>query len=189
MRSSATLAPSNDVDTGHRSIEAYVLPRMIDVGPDNPAIVTALLVREHELLARGQPVARVRWPAPSPGRVAPVEAIITAPTPGMVVRCWASPGDRVGPGRGILSMTSSEDVLVVARFERPALPHLWRGAFASVFVGNGARPPTHARIASVTELPDRDSPGEGPIRVILRMPAAPVEALWPGTRATVGVWP
>jgi hypothetical protein len=118
------------------------------------------------------------------------EATITAPTPGLVVRCWASDGDRVGPGRAILSMTSSDDVLLVARFERPALPYLRRGGFAAARVGNGGvRMPAHARIACVTELPDRGAPDEGPIRAVLRLPTAPVEALWPGTRATVEVGP
>ncbi len=116
-----------------------------------------------------------------------LEQILTAPTPGLVVRCWAATGDPVGPGRAAVSMTSSDDVLVVARFGPAALPLLRRGDAATALVGVRGSP-ADAAVVSVTELPDL-SPGDGPIRVVLRIPSAPVEALWPGTRATIELAP
>jgi multidrug resistance efflux pump len=188
MLCSTTFVSAKNDGLDRRSIEGYVLPRMLDVAPDHPALVTELLVREYEHVERGQPVARVRRPSPSSGE-APGEALVTSPTSGLVVYRWAAPGEMVGPGDAILSMFSSEDVLVVARFGRAAVPRLHRGAVATVLVGNGSGPLVPARIVSVTGTSKAGAldgaPADGPIRVVLRLPAAPVEALWPGTRATV----
>jgi multidrug resistance efflux pump len=179
-----------------RSLEAYVLPRVVDVLPGRGGRVIALLVGDYGPVACGQALARLdrRWD-PSPPRAddpIELEAVVRAPTSGLVSRCWASVGEAVGPTRPLLSIASSEEVLVVARFARGALSRLRSGRPGLVAVVGSSREASPARIETIVEAPDRGGADrrvvdDGPVRVVLRLASAPLEALWPGRPAEVEV--
>jgi multidrug resistance efflux pump len=177
-----------------RSLEAYVVPQVLDVVTRAPGFVSTILVREHDLVVRGQPLVDVerRWEAWPQWSDHEALECVKAPTSGRIVRCWVAVGNAVGPMRPIVSIASCEDVLVVARFARGTGSCLRSARLASVLIDGSSAKATPAKIVSVVEVPDggdEEDPelASGAIRVVLQLGSAPDEALWPGIPVLVEV--
>jgi hypothetical protein len=171
-----------------RSLEAHVVPHLVEVAAGIDGIV-ASVVAPHDVVQRGQTVAVFErlWPRDDHQHVA-----VTAPVPGLVTRCWAQTGDPIGRASPILHIASRDDVLVVARFAAETVARLRRGSNAAVFLVAGEPEPLSATIMSVVEVPEAGaSEGARASRssaaVVISLPHAPVEALWPGAAAHVEV--
>ena len=193
MASTPTGASPRNSATAH-SLEAYVLPHVLDVVSETGGLVSSVLVGEYELVVQGQPLVRLqrRWDLSEARADDAIEAVVRAPTSGLVSRRWTAVGEAVGPTRPILSIVSSQDVLVVARFARGALPRLRSARPGSVLIGGSSRQALPARIVTIVEVPDGGRQDDleresGPVRVILRLGSASAEALWPGIPAEVVV--
>jgi len=193
MASSSICVSPTSSRTAH-SLEAYVVPRVVDIVTGTPGIVTTVLVHEYDLVVRGQSLVNIErgwetWPQWS-DEVA-LECV-KAPTSGRVVRFWAAAGDAVGPMRPILAIASSEDVLVVARFAHGTGAWLRSAGGASVLIGGSSAKTIPAKILSIVEVPDgadEEDPelARGAIRVVLHLGSVPDEALWPGIPVLVEV--
>ena len=193
MNSISTDVPSANRPTA-RSLEAYVLPHVVDVMTHVLGTVTALFVGDYEIVVQGQPLAQVerRWERPSDRRDDEFACVVRAPTSGLVSRCWANVGEAIWPKRPLFSIASSESVLVVARFAHAAASRLRIEAPASIFIGGNTLHPLAGKIVSIVEQPDGGPwddavVDDGAVRVILRLDSAPAGALWPGTPAQVEV--
>jgi len=170
------------------SLEAHVIPRLVQVAAGTDGIVSSVAA-PHDAVERGQTVAVVErlWPRDDyDQRVA-----VTAPAPGVVTRCWAKAGDLVGRTWRILHIASSEDVLVVARFAAETVARFRQGNRTAIFLGPGEPEPLSATIISVVEVPEagasEGAAGARCVRVVLSLSHAPVEALSPGSAAHVEV--
>jgi hypothetical protein len=182
------LSSSTRSSTVFRSLEAHVVPHLVQVDAGMDGIVSSV-VAPHDVVERGQTVAVFErlWPRDDHDQ----HVAVRAPIPGLVTRCWAKAGDLVGRTWPILHIASRDDVLVVARFAAETVTRLRRGSRAAVFLVASAREPLSATIMSVVEVPEADaSEGAHASRsaaVVLSLPYAPVEALWPGSAAHVEV--
>lgn len=179
--------------TAH-SLEAYVLPQVVDVVTPSRGTVTALFVGEHDLVAQGQPLARLETSRDwlSDGREVAIASVVRAPISGFVSRCWGNVADVVWPMRRLFSIASTKDVFVVARFVHAAAPRLRPSARASILIRGSPHGPLAGRIISAVERPvDRREHGaavdDGAVRVILRLESPPGDVLWPGMPAQVEV--
>lgn len=177
-----------------RSLEAYLLPHLLDVAATSLGRISALFVGKYAPVVEGQPLAQVertwQWP-PDRGEAASV-SVVRAPASGLISRCWGNVGEAVWPMRRLFSIASSENVLVVARFAHAAAPCLRANTRASILLGASPHARLAAKIVSVAEPPDEGQPhreavDDGTVRVILRLDSAPAEVLWPGTPAQVEV--
>lgn len=169
-----------------RSLEAYVLPNLIDVTAGAAGIVSSLRVGPRQIVERGQTLATVRRVALLPGRRAEAVFSVRAPVAGVVTRSWPRPGELVGGSWPLVSMASSEDVMLVALFPPESAPRIRRGDAAAVFLA-GAAGAFPATVVNVIEAPEL-AVAEPPVtRVVLSFPDAPASALWPGMPALVHV--
>jgi hypothetical protein len=182
----SALPPSSPSCATLRSLEAYVVPHLVDVTAAARGAVASILVEPRAVVRRGQTVAvlepfgRRREPEP---RAAPLKA----PVAGLVIRCWASPGDVVWRASPVLSIASTDDVLVVAKF--PAGTSAWidRGS-AAALLHPGARGPLPATIVTIVEAPEWGRGVDGcPARVVLSLADPPTDVLWPGTPVRVEI--
>ena len=170
----ASLTTSSRSSRVFRSLEAHVVPHLVQVAAGTEGIVSSVAA-PHDVVERGQTVAIFErlWPTDGHGQ----HVAVTAPIPGVVMRCSAKAGDY--------------DVLVVARFAAETVAGLRRGDRAAVFLAAGAREPLSATIVSVVEAPAAGaSEGAHASRsaaVVLSIPQAPVEALWPASAAYIEV--
>lgn len=174
-----------------RSTRAYVLPRLVDVSSGTRAIVKSLAVAPQDVVKPGQTVAVLEriWP-----RVDGDHGDIDAKSPigGLVARCRARVGDLIGGSWPILSIASGQDVMVMAHFPAESAPLLRRGLQGTVAIGNSPEP-FPATIVTVIG-PGEGSSAEAPagdrlVRIVLSIPNASPEALWPGTPAEVEIFP
>jgi hypothetical protein len=168
-----------------RSLEAYVVPHFLEVPAGVRGTVTSVF-QPRDVVRRGQTVATLEPLGPRREHehcAVPVKAPVT----GLVTRRWASPGDRIGPASPVLSIASAENVFVVARF--PAGTSSWFGrGSAAALLHPGARGAVPATIVSITEAPEWGGGADGcPTRVVLSLPSAPPEVLWPGTLVRVEI--
>jgi multidrug resistance efflux pump len=182
------LTTSTRSSTVFRSLEAHVVPHLVQVDAGTDGIVSSV-VAAHEVVERGQTVAVLERLSPRDDH--DQQVAVTAPVPGVVIRCWAKAGDLVGRAWPILHIASRDDVVVVARFAAETVARLRRGSNAAVFLVAGKPEPRSATIMSVVEVADTGaSEGAHASRsaaVVLSLPHAPVEALWPGSAAHVEV--
>jgi hypothetical protein len=186
MISAPLLQPA--IGTPLRSFEGYALPHLVDVSAGRRRAVTSLLVSPHDVVRRGQTVALVE--PVSPGHDG---CEVKAPVAGLVIRCCAATGQPLAGNWPILTIASSENLLVVARFAPGNLSRIRHGDTATVRFGGGEGVALAARIVSAVEAPDPDPSADGrdgrSIRVVLSVPDAPPKALWPGTPARVAIEP
>jgi len=173
---SPTLAPV-------RALEAYVVPQLVEVNAGTDGLVTAVDVAPHDVVRRGQRVAVLELLSRS-HRGGRASIDVHAPATGVVTRCWVSPGSVVAATRPLIAIARSEEVLVVARFGPEHGARLRRGAAATVlFDGCERLPGTIVRLWTAQEPDPRTT------RAVVSLPAAPADALWPGTYADVEVLP
>jgi hypothetical protein len=167
-----------------RSLGAYVVPRFVEVTAAARGAVTSVLLGPREVVRRGQAVATLELLG-SHGANTHGTVAVRAPVTGLVSRCWASPGEVVGPASPIMSVASAENVLVVAKF--PAGSALRLGS-AMALLHPAAREAVPATIVSIIDSPN---PGRGarrsPTRVVISFTNAPAEVLWPGTPVRVDI--
>jgi multidrug resistance efflux pump len=172
-----------------RSGEGYVVPRFVEVTAGAHAIVTSLAVAPRDVVHRGQTIATVeQLGAGGDGRRRQVS--IQAPVTGLVTRRWAKVGDVVAGAWPILSIASSHEVMVAARFPSRDAAHLRRGASASVLLRGAARATVPGTIVSVVDAPEADAGrGEADRRacVVVSLAVAPPGAVWPGSGARVDI--
>jgi multidrug resistance efflux pump len=172
------------------SLEAYVVPHLVDVAARTHGVVASVAATPHEVVGRGQALAVVERLSSVPGGQGRI-VTVTAPVAGVVTRSWATPGDLVGQSWPILTIASAEDVLVVARFPGASSGRLRRGDRATVCVGGGASGPHPATIISVVGPLGDTEAGVAPdarcTRALLSFPNPPAEALWPGIPAQVEI--
>ena len=168
-----------------QSIFACVVPHFFEVTAAGPGTVTSVLVDRRHVVRRGQTLAIVE--PVGPHAVGERRGVaLKAPTAGLVTRRWASPGDAVGRGTPVLSVASAENVLIVARFPARASLHLTCGSAAHLH--GAARGPLLATVVSVLEAPEwAKGDDASSTRVVLSLPQAPAEALWPGTPVRVEI--
>jgi multidrug resistance efflux pump len=169
-----------------RSFEGYVLPHLMDVTAGTHGVVSSILVSPHEVVRRGQTVAVLERLVPRPDE-SRCRVAVTAPAAGLVTRCWATTGELVGATWPILSIASSDDVMLVARFTPGHTAWIRRGCAATVTLAGDEREAFPASILSVIEAPDASAPGARSTRIVLSFPAPPAKALWPGTPAQVEI--
>jgi hypothetical protein len=153
--------------------------------------VTAVHFAPRQVVRCGQTVAKCQplWPGAGRGRGATSHE---APVSGLVTRRWVTPGDRVWRTSPVVSIASSENVLVVARFAA-GTPVQAGSSSAAVLLDGSTRNALPATIITVVEAPEWAT-GDGepeacPTRVVLSLPCAPAEALWPGARVQVEIQP
>ncbi len=189
------------------SIEAYVLPEVAMVAPMPCGVVTRLFVRERDEVALGQDLLEIACSPEHPGRDAPParsprghgEALsggngqritVKANLSGVVSRCFVEVGDSVGRSKPALSIIRADDVLVIARFRASAAASIRNALSASVRIP-GARvtgvPATILGMGGILPwLMSDTAPGkDGTVRVVARLHAIPLPALWPGIEAVV----
>ena len=189
---STVLTASSPSSTRQRSLEAYVLPHLVDVTPGVHAIVKCVLVEPHGVVRRGQTVA-VLDRLLTQREEDPDQLVIEAPAAGLVTRCWATAGDIVAGAWPIVSIASAENVFVVARFAPDSMARIRVQGAASVRL-IGAKPEAFpATIVTVVEAPDEGAVLGGrdarSIRVVVTFSDAPAKLLWPGTPVHVEVDP
>jgi len=164
------------------------VPRLVEVAAGMDGIVSSI-VAPHDVVEHGQTVAVFErlWPRDDHDQ----HVAVPAPVRGLVTRSWAKAGDLVGRTWPILHIASGDDVLVVARFAAETVTWLRRGSRAAVFLVAGEPEPLSATVMSVIEVPEAGaSEGAQESRsaaVVLSLPHAPVQALWPGSVARVEV--
>jgi HlyD family secretion protein len=189
----SSLAASARTHSPWLSVEAYVLPQLLEVAAGAHGIVAAVLVAPHDLVRAGEVVAIVEQLRPSVRDGADRTLCVKAPTDGLVTRCWVSAGDAVAASSPVLSMASSEEVLVIARFPAAAAADLCSGGHAQVRVPVTAPGTRSTKIVSVlramNDPGDEERTGARMTRIVLSLPNAPPEALWPGTPAAVEIDP
>jgi multidrug resistance efflux pump len=171
-----------------RSLEAHVVPQLVDVTAGSHGIVISLAVAPGEVVHRGQPVATLESlsaPGQRGGHVA-----VEAPVAGLVTRCWAMVGDVVSGSWPIMSISSPEDVMVVGRFSPDDAARIPRGAPANVVFHAADRATVPGTVVSVIEAVEPCAPEGAPDRrgcVVVSLLAAPPEVLWPGRDAEVEI--
>jgi multidrug resistance efflux pump len=173
--------------TSVHSLYACVVPHFFEIAAAAPGTVTSIFVDRRQVVRRGQTLAIVE---PAALHVVGERrgVALRAPAAGLVARRWASPGDVVGRGSAVLSIASAEDVLVVAKFRAGTSQLLGRGATA--LLHGAGREPLLATVTSVVEAPEwAEGDDAAPTRVVLSLPRAPAEALWPGTPVRVEIRP
>ncbi len=159
------------------SMMAHVVPHIVEVAPPTAGSVTRVFVAEQEVVSIGHPLVEVgrgheRW-------------IVHSSIPGVVARCRVRVGDAVERSRPLVSVIRTDDVLVVARFDLSAGPSLRSGKAAWVRIGRATAPPIRATIISAGDTGTRRD--DRTVRVVVRLDAAPPDALWPRIAATVDV--
>ena len=167
-------------------MEAYVLPRLVEALAGIQGRIASLRVAPHDLVKRGQTIATL---VPGPGDDDRREVGVKAPVDGVVTSCWVARGDPVGRHSPIVSLSSADDVMIVALFAPESARALRRGDAATVILGSKARETCQARVLSVIDARDPGTFVSASdarwTRVVLSLPQAPVAALWAGTAAEV----
>jgi hypothetical protein len=172
-----------------RSVEAYVLPHLIDVTAGAHGTVTSVDVVPRAIVRRGQRLATLQ-PAEPRRDDDDCAVIVRAPVTGLVTRCRVSVGETLRRASPLVSIASSENVLVSAKFVAGCLAGLDRDSAAVVLHGKG-RDPIGASVISVIacEWALVDGPADAAdarsTRVVLSLSNAPPEVLWPGTPVEV----
>jgi HlyD family secretion protein len=174
-----------------RSLEAYLVPHVIDVTAGAHGRVSTVFFGACQVVRCEQTVATCEPLGPRRQRERGTFSL-KAPVTGLVTRRWVSPGDRVVRSSPIVSIASSANVLVVAKFPAGSSVTLG-GSSASVLLDGSARAALPASIITVVEAPEW-VPGDGapdarPTRVVLLLPCAPAEVLSPGTPVRVEIRP
>jgi len=166
-----------------------VSPHLVEVSAGAPGVVTALAVAPRERVERGQIIAVVErlWPSPdAAGRT----VVVRAPVAGLVTRTWATTGDLVSASWPIVGIATCDEVLVVARFPAAASRSVRRGDPATVHVRGNAPGTRPARVVSVSPpwgVGEACMPEGRITHVVLSLPDAPTDAVWPGTPAQVEI--
>jgi len=165
------------------SIEAFVVPHVVEIAPATEGLVTRVLVRDREVVNRGQALVEIAHGGE--------QSIVRSWAPGVVSRCRVHVGDEVAPWRRLLSIVRADDVLVVARFETSAKASLQKGKPASVRIPHAAGQPVAARLVCVAGprcwAPPSARLEDAVVRVVARLEAAPPAALSLGIDAIVDV--
>jgi len=200
--------PSHEWKT-FSSLEAYVLPHVIEISSTTSGFVTRLFTREGELIVRGQDILEIapapEWEQADPavrlrGQADPSSAIdgrerlgpsviLRASASGLVWRLWVRVDGPVRRSRKVLSLIRSDDVLVLAHFDRAVARHLGRARLAWVRAPQTSDRLIPARILRVG-CGHSDSQGNGREdleRVVVQLRSAPAEVLWPGSDAVVEI--
>jgi multidrug resistance efflux pump len=171
------------------SLEAYVSAHLVDVSAGTHGVVRSVVVAPNDVIACGETLA-VLDPVSPRGQRHHHALTVNAPVAGLVIGCWAAPGETVTDHQPILTIARSERVIVIARFPPGYPARLRAGASATVRIGGDPARDVGATIVSAVEAPDADgAPGGRSTRVVLSVPRAPPKALWPGTPACVWVDP
>jgi pyruvate/2-oxoglutarate dehydrogenase complex dihydrolipoamide acyltransferase (E2) component len=167
------------------SVEAYVVPDLVELASASGGVVARVLVKERDVVTRGQDLLELSGRGPSDARV-----LLRSSARGVVSHCHVRVGDTVDRSSPLFSIARADDVLVVARFESSAAPALRRAARAFVRVPRAAGHPLPASLVWVggpvdhPGAPDLDG---GAIRVVARLDAAPPAVMWPGIEAVLVV--
>jgi multidrug resistance efflux pump len=180
-------APRPEVTTVS-SLEAHVLPHVVEIASSSAGVVTRMFVRERDVVSRGDALLEIAG-----GVTWDSGVILRSSVPGVVSRCRIRVGDAVAPSTRILSIARADDVLVVARFAPTAgLPlRDWRRA--SVRIPRAAGQPLGAAIVCVSGASGADTAGStalhgsASVRVVARLQSAPPAAMWPGVEAILDV--
>lgn len=161
------------------SLEAYVLPHVLELAPSSGGIVTRVFVREREVVSRGDPLLEIASDTTWGPR-----SFLRSSVPGVVSRCRLRVGDAVERSMPIVSIASADDVLVVARFAATASLPLRDWRRASVRIPRAAGQPLGAAIVCVSA---GSAGAAGTVRVVARLQSAPPAAMSPGVEAILDV--
>jgi hypothetical protein len=177
------------------SVEAYVVPHVVELASASSGVVTRVFVKKRDVVRRGQEFLEISGRGPSD---APV--VMRCSATGVVSRCHVRFGDPVERSSPLFSIARADNVLVVARFESSAAPALRQAARAFVRVPRAAGHPLPASLVWVggpVEPGSAPGRGSGAVRVVARLDAAPPAVMWPGIDAILdvecdasgGAWP
>jgi hypothetical protein len=169
-----------------RSVEAYVLPDVVEVTAGARGIIRSVRFAPRDVVFRGQTVATFE-PLRSRGKHDRGVAAVTSPMTGMVTRCWVNPDDEIGRASPLVCIASSENVLVSAKFPAGSSLRLGHGARAVVRCACESVPATIVSIIRRPGSDDREESEARITRVVLAVSIAPFEALWPGTPVQVEI--
>lgn len=185
-------APTPSTPCALRSVEGYVLPHLVDVSARAHGRVRSILVAPHDSVRRGQSLV-VFDRAFDRSEDDHGAIIINSPVTGLVTRCWATQGEIVAGTWPLLSIASSENVLVVARFVAGNAPPIEPHGVATVLLSGREGDAYPARVMNVVMAPAPCAETGGPdtrsMHVALSFPDAPAKALWPGTPVVVELDP
>jgi multidrug resistance efflux pump len=171
------------------SLEAYVSAHLVDVSAGIRGVVRSVVVAPNDVVGCGDTLA-VLDPVSPRGQRHDHAFKVNAPVAGLVIQCWAAPGESLTDHQPILTIARSDRVIVIARFPPGNRERLRAGASGTVRVAGDAARDVAATIVSAVEGPDADeAPGGRSTRVVLSIAKAPPEALWPGTPAYVRIDP
>ena len=173
------------------SAVAYVLTEPVDIRGTRSGTVTEVLVREGDMVGRGQHL--IVLSAPSPGVSGSGEPTITlrSSTAGLITRFFVRPGSRVQERDRLLSLMQDGTLQVLALFEASALPETAPGAPAIIRI-DGARAGDLAGrvIGTVNGLYSTQSGHAtiaGPVRVQVQVLGFPLDQLRCGRPAPLQV--
>jgi multidrug resistance efflux pump len=201
--------------TAISSIDAHVLPQMVEVVSGSEGFIARLFVNERDHVRRGQGLLEIACERPrcdrdawtaSQGAASPASTSLTtgpaatsdarqrvtlrASVSGVISRCHVKVGDAVVRGRPVLSVLRSDDVLVIAHFEAIARPRLRSARTAWVHIPRAGVHNIPARIIRIGGTYPRPTSGAaerngGAVRVVAQLDFATLDALWPGIEAVV----
>lgn len=157
------------------SVEAHLVPHVLEVAPTTDGIVTRVFVREREVVCKGQDLLELAGPG-----ARDLGVLVRSSVPGVVTRCCVRAGDVVARSRPMFSIARADDVLVVARFEPSAGPALPRAHRAWVRIPGAAGRPLPAAILSVGGTPAATRAGAdrcATVRVVARLQSGPPAAI------------
>jgi multidrug resistance efflux pump len=167
------------------SLEAHVLPHVVEIASTCAGIVARVLARERDVVSSGQALLEIAGCAARDPSV-----IVRSSVPGVVSRCLVRVGDEVAPSTPIFSIARADDVLVVARFDPSARAALQDGRRASVRIPSATGKPLAATIVLVNGASGLASAAplrSASVRVVARLDSAPPAAMWPGIETVVDV--
>jgi HlyD family secretion protein len=205
-------SPADGTNATISSIDAYVLPQVVEVTSGSEGCVARLLVNERDQIRRGQDLLEItcerarcdRDPcsvslassSTRRGAASTSDArqriTLRASLSGIVSRCHVNAGDAVVRGKPVLSVLRADDLLVIAHFEATARPRLRSARTAWVHIPRAGVHSIPARIIRIggiyprpaSEAAERD---DGAVRVVAQLDFTTLDALWPGIEVIVEV--